>query len=128
MNWKIVWKRCKELIFPYAKRVGVLEEVAEFWFNAYKVREQEADKLRSENEKLQGKLEEISVSFDALYKKYENLLDCQKVKFTMSDSPACQDTKNVASNPPAVNSDFWDSDWHDMTVGFKKWWDKLHHS
>lgn len=128
MNWKIVWKRCKELIFPYAKRVGVLEEVAEFWFNAYKVREQEADKLRSENEKLQGKLEEISVSFDALYKKYKNLLDCQKVKFTMSDSPACQDTKNVASNPPAVNSDFWDSDWHDMTNGFKKWWDKLYHS
>lgn len=128
MNWKIVWKRCKELIFPYAKRVGVLEEVAEFWFNAYKVREQEADKLRSENEKLQGKLEEISVSFDALYKKYENLLDCQKVKFAMSDSPACQDTKNVASNPPAVNSDFWDSDWHDMTNGFKKWWDKLYHS
>lgn len=128
MNWKIVWKRCKELIFPYAKRVGVLEEVAEFWFNAYKVREQEADKLRSENEKLQGKLEEISVSFDALYKKYENLLDCQKVKFAMSDSPACQDTKNVASNPPAVNSNFWDSDWHDMTNGFKKWWDKLYHS
>lgn len=128
MNWKIVWKRCKELIFPYAKRVGVLEEVAEFWFNAYKVREQEADKLRSENEKLQGKLEEISVSFDALYKKYENLLDCQKVKFAMSDSPACQDTKNVASNPPAVNSDLWDSDWHDMTNGFKKWWDKLYHS
>lgn len=128
MNWKIVWKRCEELIFPYAKRVGVLEEVAEFWFNAYKVREQEADKLRSENEKLQGKLEEISVSFDALYKKYENLLDCQKVKSAMSDSPACQDTKNVASNPPAVNSDFWDSDWHDMTNGFKKWWDKLYHS
>lgn len=128
MNWKIVWKRCKELIFPYAKRVSVLEEVAEFWFNAYKVREQEADKLRSENEKLQGKLEEISVSFDALYKKYENLLDCQKVKFAMSDSPACQETKNVASNLSAANSDFWDSDWHDMTNGFKKWWDKLYHS
>lgn len=128
MNWKIVWKRCKELIFPYAKRVSELEDVAEFWFNAYKVRGQEADKLRSENKKLQDKLEEISVSFDALSKKYENLLDCQKVKFAMSDSPAFQEAKNVASNPPAANSDFWDSDWHDMTNGFKKWWDKLYHS
>lgn len=115
MNLKTVWKKCKELIFPYAKRVSELEDVAEFWFNAYKVREQEADKLRSENKKLQGKLEEISVSFDALYKKYENLLACQK-------------TKNVASNLSAANSDFWDSDWNDMTNGFKKWWDKLHHS
>lgn len=128
MNWKIVWKRCKELIFPYAKRVSELEDVAEFWFNAYKVRGQEADKLRSENEKLQGELEEISASFDALYKKYEILLDCQKVKFAMSDPPACQDTKNAASNLSAANSDFWDSDWHDMTNGFKKWWDKLYHS
>lgn len=128
MNWKIVWKRCKELIFPYAKRVSELEDVAEFWFNAYKVRGQEADKLRSENEKLQGELEEISASFDALYKKYEILLDCQKVKFAMSDPPACQDTKNAASNLSAANSDFWDSDWRDMTNGFKKWWDKLYHS
>lgn len=128
MNWKIVWKRCKELIFPYAKRVSELEDVAEFWFNAYKVRGQEADKLRSENKKLQGKLEEISASFDALTKKCEILLDCQKVKFAMSDSPTCQDTKNVASNLSAANSDFWDSDWHDMTNGFKKWWDKLYHS
>lgn len=128
MNWKIAWKRCKELIFPYAKRVSELEDVAEFWFNAYKVREQETDKLRSENEKLQGKLEEISASFDALYKKYEILLDCQKVKFAMSDPPACQETKNVASDLSAANSDFWDSDWHDMTNGFKKWWDKLYHS
>lgn len=128
MNWKIAWKRCKELIFPYAKRVSELEDVAEFWFNAYKVRGQEADKLRSENKKLQGKLEEISASFDALYKKYEILLDCQKAKFTMSDLPACQDTKNAASSLSAANSDFWDSDWHDMTNGFKKWWDKLYHS
>lgn len=128
MNWKIVWKRCKELIFPYAKRVSELEDVAEFWFNAYKVRGQEADKLRSENKKLQGKLEEISASFDALYKKYEILLDCQKAKFAMSDPLACQETKNVASNLSAANSDFWDSDWHDMTNGFKKWWDKLYHS
>lgn len=128
MNLKIVWKKCKEFIFPYAKRVSELEDVAEFWFNAYKVRGQEADQLRSENKKLQGKLEEISVSFDALYKKYENLLALQKVKFAMSDSPACQDTKNVASNLSAANSDFWDSDWHDMTNGFKKWWDKLYHS
>lgn len=128
MNWKIAWKRCKELIFPYAKRVSELEDVAEFWFNAYKVRGQEADKLRSENKKLQGKLEEISVSFDALYKKYEILLDCQKVKFAMSDPPVCQETKNVASDLSAANSDFWDSDWHDMTNGFKKWWDKLYRS
>lgn len=128
MNWKIAWKRCKEFIFPYARRVSVLEEVAEFWFNAYKVREQEADKLRSENKKLQGKLEEVSASFDELAAKYENLLTLQKVKFAMSDSPACQEAKNVASNPPAANSDFWDSDWHDMTNGFKKWWDKLYHS
>lgn len=128
MNWKIVWKRCKELIFPYAKRVSELEDVAEFWFNAYRVRGQEADKLRSENKKLQSKLEEISASFDALYKKYEILLDCQKAKFAMSGPLACQETKNVASNLSAANSDFWDSDWHDMTNGFKKWWDKLYHS
>lgn len=115
MNWKIVWKRCKELFFPYAKRVSELEDIVEFWFNAYKVSEQEADNLRSENKKLQDKLEEISVSFDALHKKYENLL-------------ACQETKNAASNLPAAKSDFWDSDWNDMTAGFKKWWDKLHHS
>ena len=128
MNWKIVWKRCKELIFPYAKRVSELEDVAEFWFNAYKVRGQEADKLRSENKKLQGKLEEVSVSFDELAAKYENLLTFQNVKFAMSDPPAYQETKNVASNLSAANSDFWDSDWHDMANGFKKWWDKLHHS
>ena len=60
--------------------------------------------------------------------KYEILLDCQKVKFAMSDPPACQETKNVASDLSAANSDFWDSDWHDMTNGFKKWWDKLYHS
>lgn len=115
MNWKIVWKKCKEFIFPYAKRISEMEDVVEFWFHAYKVSEQEADKLRSENKDLQCRLEEISASFNALTEKYENLL-------------ACQETKNVAPNLPAANSDFWDSDWHDMTNGFKKWWDKLHHS
>lgn len=128
MNWKIVWKKCKEFILPYAKRVSELEDVAEFWFNAYKVRGQEADKLRSENKKLQGKLEEVSASFDELAAKYENLLALQQVKFAMSDPPAYQETKNAAPNLSAANSDFWDSDWNDMTNSFKKWWDKLHHS
>lgn len=115
MNWKIVWKKCKEFIFPYTKRVSELEDVVEFWFHAYKVSKQEADNLRSENKDLQCRLKEISASFNALTEKYENLL-------------ACREVENVASNLPAAKSDFWDSDWNDMTNSFKKWWDKLHHS
>lgn len=115
MNWKNVWKKCKEFIFPYAERVSELEDVAEFWFHAYKVSEQKADNLRSENRDLQCRLEEISASFNALTEKYENLLACQKAE-------------NVESNLLAAKSDFWDSDWNDMINGFKKWWNKLHHS
>ena len=96
MNWKIVWKKCKEFIFPYAKRVRELEDVVGFWFHAYKVSKQEADNLRSENKDLQCRLEEISASFNALTEKYENLL-------------ACQEAGNVESNLPAAKSDFWDS-------------------
>lgn len=115
MNWKIIWKKCKEWVFPYAKRVSVLENMVEYWRDMYKVSDQEAQRLCFENKILQNKLDEISASYSELTLKYENLLACQKVKFT-------------ASNPPAANSDFWDSDWNNMTANIKKWWDKHYHS
>ena len=115
MNWKIIWKKCKGWIFPYAKRVNVLENMVEYWRDMYKASDQEAQRLCFENKILQNKLDEISASYSELTKKYENLLACQKVKFAMSDSPA-------------ANSDFWDSDWNNMTANIKKWWDKHYHS
>lgn len=115
MNWKIIWKKCKEWIFPCTKCASALEDVAEYWFNMHEVSEQEVQRLRSENKILQDKLEEISASYSELTLKYENLLACQKIKFT-------------ASNPPAANPDFWDSDWNDMTDNVKKWWNKHFYS
>lgn len=111
MNWQIIWKKCKERIFPYAKRANDLENVVKCWCNMYEASNLEVQRLRSENQKLQDKLKELSVSFNELTQKYENLLACQGAKITVS-------------NPPAADPDFWDSDWNNMTTNIRRWWDK----